>query len=381
MIPAGMRRGMGDVKVMSSRKAEEKTTAKTDVTSVNKGMDFTSHSYSKLTDLVREHSKHFVYIKTGLHAVDEMLGGGLLSGITVLGAKPTTGKTTLALQIAAHVARERPVLFFSLESSAAHIVAKIKNHFINAGGRDATSLGLLTGEELDDAYSAVEKLDSVLGELYIFSLEMDYGSSGGKEQVLSTDMIVKIIRDFHRQSEKVPLVIIDYLQLASLMDGIERRGSLQTRESVERAVLKLSKCAHRDNIPMLIISSTNRAFYKDGEDPSLSMFRESGTIEYSSDCALALTELNEKEPEKKKGTKKEQPTQQTQPTYLPVQPLRLVVLKNRYGRAGVSTDLLFYKEKDIFRGADDPDVQSSSWSDKGEDKSPLSADRLRRING
>ncbi len=359
MIPAGMRRGMGDVKVMSSRKAEEKTTAKTDVTSVNKGMDFTAHSYSKLTDLVREHSKHFVYIKTGLRAVDEMLGGGLLSGITVLGAKPTTGKTTLALQIAAHVAQERPVLFFSLESSAAHIVEKIKNHFINAGGSDATSLG----------------------ELYIFSLEMDYGSSGGKEQVLSTDMIVKIIRDFYRQSEKVPLVIIDYLQLASLMDGIERRGSLQTRESVERAVLKLSKCAHRDNIPMLIISSTNRAFYKDGEDPSLSMFRESGTIEYSSDCALALTELNEKEPEKKKGTKKEQPTQQTQPTYLPVQPLRLVVLKNRYGRAGVSTDLLFYKEKDIFRGADDPDVQASSWSDKGEDKSPLSADRLRRING
>ncbi|WP_405318176.1 DnaB-like helicase C-terminal domain-containing protein [Ruminococcus sp.] len=57
-------------------------------------------------------------IKTGFNTLDEMLGGGLASGLNVLGAKPGSGKTSLVLQMAEHFSsRGVPVLYFSLEMS------------------------------------------------------------------------------------------------------------------------------------------------------------------------------------------------------------------------------------------------------------------------
>ena len=67
-------------------------------------------------------------IKTGFNTLDEMLGGGLASGLNVLGAKPGSGKTSLVLQMAEHFSsRGVPVLYFSLEMSRNQINAKSLN--------------------------------------------------------------------------------------------------------------------------------------------------------------------------------------------------------------------------------------------------------------
>lgn len=270
----------------------------------------------------------YAVIRTGMKTLDEALGGGIYPGITVLGAKPSIGKSTLALQIAANAASGgTPVLFFSYEMSRDQLAAKMLSRFINEkSAARVTSRELMRGKaEIsmadinEDMKKIVQKAEN---NLFIFSPEE---KTDGKKNYMTIKDVFNWIWRIRADKGRELLIIIDYLQYAAMMN---RFGGTKVRESVESTLLDLSLRARKDKLPMLIISSVSRSSYK--EEPDISMFKESGFIEFSADCLLALYDDPDETPDKEKT------------------PLKLKILKNRYGGVDKVVKLNFYPERDYF---------------------------------
>lgn len=155
----------------------------------------TGHSLSGSVGLFTREKIEQVYIrrlKTGFPKLDALLGGGLTEGLTVLGAISGLGKSTFALQLAQNVAAEgTPVLFFSLEMSAARIASKAisRQLFLNAKecGRGEGTLieadRLLNqefardfGKKWDAIDAARKTVEQETGNLYVIE--------GGKQGLL-----------------------------------------------------------------------------------------------------------------------------------------------------------------------------------------------------
>lgn len=296
-------------------------------------------------------------IDTGSKRINDMLGGGIFPGISVLGAMPATGKSTLALQIATEVARRgTPVLFFSYEMSSAFIAAKIISRTINRemSRSNISTRAILNADSGDSEWH--EKLNRRIPETAKGLLEEDtlsknlYIFDTSSDAPINTDKLLDIVDLFcaEHTGEPSPLVIIDYLQILAML---EKTGanSTQIRESNDSVIRKLTFHAHDRNLAILIISSISRAHYQKtggkksdkSDQPQMDVFKESGFIEYSADYALFLgpPAIDRETPENDADKMKKE--------------LRLTVLKNRYGSIGAYTDLIFYPAQDRFEEAEE----------------------------
>lgn len=310
-------------------------------------------------------------IDTGSEKLNKMLGGGIFPGVTVLGAMPATGKSTLALQIATEVAkRGTPVLFFSYEMSSSFITAKIISRYLNTNSpenpistRNILNADVSDGDLLKTIPEAAETLKSsnLSKNFYIF--DTSAGVQINSKQVIKIiDLFYNKFADEHRDRPS-PLVIIDYLQILAMLEKFEDSGS-QVRELNDSVIRRLTFRAHDKQKPLaiLIISAISRAHYQrsgnkkdDASDaPQMDVFKESGFIEYSADYALFLGPR----------TTKEKPNEA-------VRRLRLTVLKNRYGSINAYTDLDFYPAQDRFEEAEDVVDESDLLSEDEPKKPPV----------
>lgn len=310
-------------------------------------------------------------IDTGSEKLNKMLGGGIFPGVTVLGAMPATGKSTLALQIATEVAESgTPVLFFSYEMSSSFITAKIISRYLNGNSpenpistRNILNADVSDGDLLKTIPEAAETLKSsnLSKNFYIFD------TSAGVQ--INSKQVIEIIDLFYNKfagehpDRPSPLVIIDYLQILAMLEKFEDSGS-QVRELNDSVIRRLTFRAHDKQRPLaiLIISAISRAHYRrsgnkkdDASDaPQMDVFKESGFIEYSADYALFLGPR----------TTKEKPNEA-------VRRLRLTVLKNRYGSINAYTDLDFYPAQDRFEEAEDVVDESDLLSEDEPKKPPV----------
>ena len=270
-------------------------------------------------------------IPTGFAQIDKALGGGLHPGITVLGAKPAAGKSSLALQIAANIAvyskKKFPVVYFSYEMTSAHLTAKLLNRHVNQKlGMKCTLRDIRSGKFTEEIRRELSE-SKALKNLYIFTPKE---TENGKQLYLSIDYIFKTVKAISEKTKKTPLAIIDYLQYAALMNNeANKLQANKTRESIERTLLRLALRSHRDSLPILVISSVNRASYEN--EPDITMFKDSGFIEFSADCLLALYEDPNSPPVEEEIT-----------------PLNLKVMKNRYGMPNQIIRLDFNPSRDYF---------------------------------
>ncbi len=211
---------------------------------------------------------------TGLPTLDDRLGGLQAGRLSILIAQPGQGKTTLAAQIAYHVAAQgAPVLYLSYENSAASLILRT---IARIGGRSVRHVE--RGEfPLDALAPAVETFRRDAQSLHFLD--------GGRQTTLDAlEGYVAELTDRHPDTGP-PLIVTDYLQRLAATDATER----DARMRVERTSQRLSELAKRTPAHVLAISSTNRAAYltKDSR-PSLSSARESGSIEFDADHVLAL---------------------------------------------------------------------------------------------
>ena len=231
-------------------------------------------------------------VSTGFSSLDSALGRGLHSGLYVIGAIPSLGKTAFVLQIADNIASGNPnsasrdVLIFSLEMS---------KHELMARSISRETFKIVTQENLAiSAKTTYEILDGDMYERYsedeldlIEKAESRYKEYGKHIFILEGqgDLGIVQIREFiekHIQlTGRLPVIVIDYLQLLAPYDS---RAS--DKQNVDKAILELKRISRDFNTVILVISSFNRTNYN--TSPTLSSFKESGSVEYSCDVLIGL---------------------------------------------------------------------------------------------
>ncbi len=210
-----------------------------------------------------------VGVPTGFVDFDRLTGGLRPGQLIVLGARPSMGKSALALDIGLNVARTAgPVLFTSAEMGAIELGARVL-----AGGGVASDR-LLAGR-LDDLDFA--RLEARRAELAGAPLLID--DSPGTT-------LLAIRARARRQATRggLVLIVVDYLQLVA---G-ERRG---TRREVEVAEISrgLKALARELHVPVLAVAQLNRAVeLRADKRPLLADLRESGQLEQDADLVLLL---------------------------------------------------------------------------------------------
>ncbi len=216
-------------------------------------------------------SKRIKGISSGFTKFDEMTGGMHGGDLIILAARPSMGKTALALNIAQHVALKlkQTVAIFSLEMSKESLLTRMLCAAARVDSQKFRA-GYLSQEER-------RKLNHALHELVEAPLFID-----DTPGVHLMDMHAKLrrLQAENQKSGGVKLVIVDYLQL---MTG---RGRFENRNQEVSALSRGMKLLAKElNVPMLVLSQLSRAVETRQGDhrPQLSDLRESGSIEQDAD--------------------------------------------------------------------------------------------------
>ncbi|MFC1599604.1 replicative DNA helicase [Patescibacteria group bacterium] len=232
-------------------------------------------TYEKLADLHDPDSKEkYRGVPTGFRDLDNILSGMQPSDMIVIAARPSMGKTALALNIAQNVAAKgKAVGVISLEMSKEQLVERM---FCSLMGVD--SWKMRTGKLTDEDFA---KVGGVMDELNNMKLFID-DSIGGS--------IVELRAKARRlqMEHGLDLLIIDYLQLMSGGKSSQYGGGNRTQE-ISEISRSLKSLARELNIPIIALSQLSRAVeLRPTKIPQLSDLRESGAIEQDADVVLMM---------------------------------------------------------------------------------------------
>jgi len=233
-----------------------------------------SEAFDRIDEL-HKHKGALRGIPTGFADLDNILAGLQKSDLVILAARPSLGKTSLALDIARHVGvkKKTPVGIFSLEMSKEQLVDRL---ICSEANVDFWKLrtGKLSSEGEDDDFSRIGHAMGALSEAPIYIDDI------ASANVMEMRTIARRLQAEHG----LGLIIVDYLQL---MEGRGRTDNrVQEISEISRSLKGLSR---ELNIPVLALSQLSRAVEsRDGQIPRLSDLRESGSIEQDADVVLFI---------------------------------------------------------------------------------------------
>ncbi len=212
-------------------------------------------------------------VPTGFYDLDRMTAGFQAGDLIVLAARPSMGKTALAINIAEHVALNEglPVAVFSMEMGAAQLAVRIVG---SIGRIDQGHLrtGKLTDEEWPRLTEAIEKLRNI-------SLHID--ESAG----LTSSELRANARRLARQCGQLGLIVVDYLQLMSGSASSDENRATELGE-ISRGLKMLAK---ELKCPVIALSQLNRSVEsRPDKRPMMSDLRESGAIEQDADIIMFI---------------------------------------------------------------------------------------------
>jgi replicative DNA helicase len=209
-------------------------------------------------------------LATGFRDLDRRLAGLQPANLVVIAARPSMGKTALAMNIAQNVAeRDNTVAVFTLEMSREEVVQRLLS---SMAGVD--SHRLRTGQLTPDLWNRVVRETSRLYQMPFFVDD-------------SSDLTVTSIRAKCRRLARkrgLSLVVVDYLQL---MQGA---GSSESRQQEIADISRsLKNLARELRIPVIAVSQLNRALeQRENKRPRLGDLRESGAIEQDADIVMFI---------------------------------------------------------------------------------------------
>ncbi len=207
-------------------------------------------------------------LSTGLRDLDNLLGGLRPGELVIVSARPSMGKTALALNVADHVANGgQHVLFVSLEMSARELVERIISARSGVDGRNIQE-GRLRGDER-------REFDQAAGDILGLPLWIDTPNQAGVFDIASK------ARRLHRKY-KLALIVIDYLGFVTADNPRDPR-----HEQVGKITRSLKRLARECGVPVMLLCQLNRETEKGGDHrPRLGHLRESGSIEQDADVVL-----------------------------------------------------------------------------------------------
>lgn len=295
-----------------------------------------------IADIERRKNKDCV--STGFENLDEILDGGFYSGLYIIGAISSLGKTTFALQVADNAAKKgQDVLVFSLEMGKQELIAKSISRLsfqkCKNWGCDldfaTTTRNLMNGKSLNSK-ERIDFLNECIKGYSDYAGRIFYHIGIGD---IGVEKIKSVIARHIRITGRKPLVIIDYLQIIAPFD---MRAT--DKQNTDKAVVELKRASRDYDVPIFAISSFNRENYT--SPVNIASFKESGAIEYTSDVLMALQfkgmdylkkEDGKYEDEKSRTARIIQlRNEQEKNAEIPgkAQEIQLKILKNRNGRKG-----------------------------------------------
>ncbi len=210
-------------------------------------------------------------VATGIKNLDLRIGGFQPQELVVLAARPSVGKTSLALNIAAYnaVRLKKPVGVFSLEMSREQLAERVISSEASIEA-DKLRSGYLS---LDD-WQALAQVTNRLSEAPLY-IDDAAGLTALEIRAKAKRLAV---------TAKVELLIVDYLQLAASGEKVESRVL-----EVAQITRMLKNLARELNVPIIVVSQLSRDIEKrDRKKPQLSDLRESGAIEQDADIVIFL---------------------------------------------------------------------------------------------
>jgi replicative DNA helicase len=226
-------------------------------------------------------NKNIPTVSTGFTELDLALGGGLHSGLYVLGAVSSLGKTSFILQMADFISSQgQDVLFFSLEQSIKEMIARSISRFgalLSGCGAEAfSSRELLSGKisgkgSMRLVREAGEAYKKVAGRLFIKEVE----------GITDISQIKKAVESHMKSTGRKPVVMLDYIQILRASDKY-----MTDKQNIDSVITELKCFSRKFDFPLIAISSFNRSNYKNSV--SMESFKESGSLEYSSDVLMGL---------------------------------------------------------------------------------------------
>jgi replicative DNA helicase len=213
-------------------------------------------------------------VPTGFYDLDRMTAGLQAGDLIVLAARPSMGKTALAINIAEHVALNEglPVAVFSMEMGASQLAVRIVG---SIGRIDQSHLrtGKLSPEEWPRLIESIEKLRNI-------SLHID------ETPGLTVSELRANARRLARHFGQLGLIVVDYLQLMSVSSSMSEENRATAVGEISRGLKMLAK---ELQCPVLALSQLSRGVEsRTDKRPMMSDLRESGAIEQDADVIMFI---------------------------------------------------------------------------------------------
>lgn len=304
-------------------------------------------------------------LTTGYSALNKITGGLHAGDMIIVAARPSVGKTALAMNIAYKAASQtnKPVAIFSLEMSCEQLMERMLGIASSVKLNDIKTRHF--GSDRDKA-----KINATIRELSGLPIYIDDTSSIKLMDILANS------RKLQAEHPDLGLIIIDYLGLVTTENS---KGSDSRQEEVRKISLALKSLAKELHVPVIAVSQLSRNVEQRGENkrPMLSDLRDSGSIEQDADVVMLLyredyykgqmgegaKQLGDKKFKDMNSSEKfeamKKMNEQNKGAILAgdASLVEVNVAKNRNGQVG-STKLFFYKEFGRF------DQPSKEWYDQ-----------------
>ena len=220
----------------------------------------------------RENQSDVTGVPTGYTRIDQMTSGLQAGDLVIIAARPSMGKTALALNIAEHVAVDNglPVAIFSMEMSSTQLAMRMLGSIARVDQHKMRT-GRLNDKEWGD-------LSDAMGKLHETPLFIDEGGA------LTALEVRARARRLKRQYSKLGLIVIDYLQLMAATSQGENRAT-----EISEISRSLKAMAKELDVPVVALSQLNRAVdQRPDRRPVMSDLRESGAIEQDADVIMFI---------------------------------------------------------------------------------------------
>ncbi|MCL2600213.1 MAG: replicative DNA helicase [Treponema sp.] len=270
--------------------------------------DVLFRTFDKIEEVFRT-KKPLTGLPTGIAELDDMTTGFQPSDFIIIGARPSVGKTALALNMASHIAfrEHRPVAFFSLEMPDIALAQRLISSEALVEGKKMKN-GFMTSDD----FRKIRDILGVMCETPFFIVDVP-------------NMKLLDLRSQARKlcaKENVEVIFIDYLGLIG-----HENTSLPRYEQISEISRSLKSLARELKIPVVVLCQLNRETERSGHGqlPTLANIRDSGSIEQDADLVMFL---HKKPPPKTKNEAEEE---------LPVEgiPTELIIAKQRNGPTGI----------------------------------------------
>lgn len=244
---------------------------KSTITSIKEGLIETWDHIDK----IHNNADELRGVPTGFTDLDNKLSGLQKSDLIILAARPSVGKTSLALDIArtAAVHHNVPVLIFSLEMSSQQLLYRM----ISTHSR-VDSWRLRTGKLNLNNSEEYERLQTGISELSNAPIYIDDQAGTNIVKMRSTARKIKSERG-------LGLIVVDYLQL---MSPTQSRNSDNVVQQISEISKSLKHLARELDVPVLALSQLSRAVEQRQGKPRLSDLRDSGSIEQDADIVMFI---------------------------------------------------------------------------------------------